>query len=133
MTTRVGLLTSVAILLLAAGVARAQSAPTCTFDPATARVTVSVNGQDARLKAVAWNGKILLNDVACAGATVFNTDSIQVNGSPGRFFSLIGKFEPGLTPEATGGSEIEISYAADHGYLTVELTRRPDRLIFTSD
>jgi Ca2+-binding RTX toxin-like protein len=131
MTGRVGLLTCVAILLLAAGVAQAQS--TCSFDPATARVTVSVNGLDARLKAVAWNGKILLNDVACAGATVFNTDSIQVNGSTGRFFSLIGKFEPGLTPEATGGSEIEISFAPDDGYLTIELTQRPDRLVFTSD
>jgi len=135
-TGRVGLLTCVAILLLAAGVARAQSAPTCTFDPATARVTVSVNGLDARLKAVRWSGKIWLNDVACAGATVFNTDSIQVNGSPGYDpVTLIGRFEPGLTPEATSGSEIEISFALGGAGDAVffELSPRRDVLVFTSD
>ena len=75
-----GVLTCAGIVVLTGGVARAQSAPTCAFDPATAHVTVSVNGLDAHLQAVASSGDIWLNGVPCAGATVFNTDSIEVNG-----------------------------------------------------
>jgi len=141
MRRRHSLLSCAAIVLLWAGIARAQSAPTCAFDPTTARVTVSVDGLDARLQAVASSGEIWLNGVWCAGATIFNTDSIQVNGGTrGDEVTLGGTFAPGLTPEATGGSEIEISFAlgtreAGGGYdmVVVNLSPQNDWLMFMSD
>lgn len=136
MTRRIRFLTCCAIVLVTAGVARAQSASTCAFDPATARVTVSVNGLEARVQAVAASGEIWLNGASCGGATVFNTDTIQVNGSGSNDeVELSGKFVPGLTPEPTGGSEIEISFALGTSmeHVIVKLGPRRDRLVFTSD
>src|SRR6187401_3346298 len=92
--------------------ARAQSAPTCSFDPGAAAITVAVNGMQANLRVVGATGEIQLNGASCEGATVVNTDSIQVNGgSLGDTVTLAGSFEPGLTPEADGDSEIEIAFA----------------------
>ena len=127
-----------AILLLCAWAdhAAAQSAPTCSFDPATAAVTVTVNGQGAELRAPVGTGEILLDGVSCGGATVFNTDAIQVNGSGfADAVTLAGKFAPGLTPEADGSSEIEIAFALGDGsdHVILNLTRNRDVLTFTSD
>jgi hypothetical protein len=49
--------------------------------------------------------------------------------------SLVGTFAPGLTPEAIGGSEIEISFALGdrNDYVIVNLSARRDQLVFTSD
>ncbi|HEU5057405.1 MAG TPA: hypothetical protein VFU21_12800 [Kofleriaceae bacterium] len=130
-----------AILLACAwaGRAEAQSAPTCAFDPATAAVTVTVDGQAAELRAPVGTGEILLDGVSCGGATVLNTDSIQVNGgSLSDSVTLVGRFAPGLTPEASGGSEIEIAFALGESSgpwdgVTLTLTQRRDVLTFTSD
>ncbi len=134
MTGRTALLACCGVVLLAPDDAQAQTAPTCAFDLAAARVTVTVDGLAAHLRAFVASGEIRLNGEPCGGATVFNTDAIQVNGSPvwSDTVSLRGSFAPGLTPEPTGGSEIEISFA-DVDWLVVDLTPRNDRLIFTSD
>ena len=133
---RAGFLCCIATLWLWAGVAQAQSAPTCQFDQGAAAVTVSVTGGRARLRAVASTGEIRLNGDACAGATVFNTDTIQVNGGTvDDEVSLSGTFAPGLTPEATGGSEIEISFALGgfNDMIVVNLGGGGDQVVFTSD
>jgi hypothetical protein len=77
-------------------------AATCAFDAAAAAVTVTVNGQLANLAAKRTTGEILLNGAPCAGATVLNTDSIQVSGgSTSDTVSLTGRFEPdGATDDA---------------------------------
>jgi Ca2+-binding RTX toxin-like protein len=129
---------SLTILLVWAwtGRAEAQTAPTCSFDPVAAAVTVSVNGQDAHLGVDRVTGAIRLELVPCGDATVFNTNIIQVNGgalSDNVFLS--GSFAPGLTPEADGASEIEISFALGDGYddAVFNLTRGRDVFTFTSD
>jgi len=122
---------------LAAGPeAQAQSAPTCSFDTATATLTVSANGNPARLRVVRATGEILLNLAPCAGATVLTTDSIQVNGgSLPDTVTLTGAFEPGLTPEADGSSEIEFSFALGGGFdhAVVYLGTGNDRATFSTD
>ncbi len=69
-------------LLIVSGSAQAQSAPTCSFDAATAAVTIAVDGITANVSRTAA-GVIRLNGVACGGATVTNTDTIQIAASPG--------------------------------------------------
>jgi hypothetical protein len=100
--------------MVAAGPAWAQSAPTCAFDAAT--VTITVNGQIARVQAHRPSGEIRLNGVACGAATLATTDLIQVNGGAlADTVTLTGTFTPGLTAEADGASEIEIAVALGGG------------------
>jgi len=114
---------------------RAQSAATCSFDPGTATVTVSVNARPAALRAVKSTGAIELNHASCGGATVNNTDSIQVQGGAlPDSVSLSGTFVPGLTSEATGDSEIEISFALGDrdDTVTVNQSGGDNRVILTT-
>jgi Ca2+-binding RTX toxin-like protein len=88
--------------------ARAQTASTCSFNAATAVVTVTVDGVAATLSR-SGNGVIRLNSVPCGDATTLNTDRIVIRGGALRdIVSLSGTFEPGRTPEADGFSEVEI-------------------------
>jgi Ca2+-binding RTX toxin-like protein len=124
---------AVCLFTLSPAGAWAQSAATCVFDPGTAAVTVALHGIDAQLRA-APSGNILLDGVSCSGATVTNTDSVQIL-STGTFLpervSLSGTFAPGRTPEATGVSEIEISLSlAAFDDLVVLLGGGADRLRF---
>jgi len=128
---------SVAILLVwaSAGTARAQSAATCSFDPGTATLTVNVNGISARLLAAKSSGEIRLDGGACGGATVTNTDSIQVNGGAlSDELTLNGNFAPGLTAEADASSEIEILFALGGGsdYVNVNLSSASNKLFLTA-
>jgi len=121
-----------------AGAARAQSPATCSFDQGTATVTVTVNVTPATVRAVKATGEIHVDGQPCGAATVNNTDTIQVNGNTSTqpdTVSFTGSFAPGLTPEGTGGSEIEI-YSTLRGNgdeLVVFLTARDDRLRFASN
>ena len=132
---RSGLIASFALSFLETSVARAQGTPpTCSFDADTATVTVTVNGKTARVQAIAASDEIRLNGVACGGATVNNTDSIAVNGGAlADEVTLTGGFEPGLTAESDGTSEIEIAFALGAGSdtLTVNLSPFSDRVTFT--
>jgi len=113
----------------------AQAAATCAFDPAAGVLTVSVAGGSTRLDAVNGSGEILVNGSACDGATVDNTDTIQVNGGSLRDEVVLrGRFVPGLTPEADGASEIEISFALGDNLDTAVLyfTKGNDHVLFTS-
>jgi Ca2+-binding RTX toxin-like protein len=93
--------------LLCQADARAQTAATCSFNAATAQVTVTVDGIGATVSRTG-GGSIRLNGVGCGGATTLNTNRIVIRGGALRdVVSLSGTFEPGLTVE-TGISEIEI-------------------------
>lgn len=126
---------SAALCLCAFGPAAAwgQSAATCVFDPGAAAVTVALHGIDAQLRA-APSGNILLDGTSCGGATVSNTDSVQIVADTpfvSERISLSGTFAPGLTPEATGVSEIEISVGLESfDDLVVLLRGGADRLRF---
>ena len=89
------------------GQARADGPATCSFDSATATVTVVMDGVPTVLKRTA-DGAIRLDDVACSGATVFNTDTILVEGTPFDVVSIEGDFAPGKSPDL-GRSEIEFT------------------------
>ena len=87
--------------------ARAQTAATCSFNAATALVTVTVDGMAATVSRTG-GGVIRLNGVACGEATTLNTNRIVIRGGALRdVISMSGVFEPGLTAE-TGASEIEV-------------------------
>ncbi len=106
MTRKLRLLTGVAVVLMGAGTAHAQSAATCSFNPDTHVLTVGVNGLTAAMTISA--GQIRLNGVNCTGATVTSTDLIQVNGGdlvdP---VTVTGDYRPGFTTEGAGTDEIE--------------------------
>src|SRR5688572_9106884 len=104
---RLAQLTIIACVWLSVGTARAQSAPTCSFNAETATLTVEVNGDPATITRTG-PGQIRVNGVACTGATVTTTDFIQVNG--GALLdqvTITGDFSPGATVEVEGTSEIE--------------------------
>lgn len=128
-------LSSVAFTLVAAGVAHAQSAPICDLQPETGVLTVTVDRQLARLTAET-SGEVTLNDAPCDGATVDNTERIDiVGGALDDRVTLEGRFEPGRTPEVDGASEIEISFALGNGSedkVTMNLANGGTHLVFTS-
>ena len=116
------------------GSARAQSAPTCSFDPATATVTVNVNGGHVDVVA-SWTGRIHVNGGPCGGATVTSTDTILINGMAERdLVHLRGSFVPGKTGETDGASEIEISFALGDRFDTalVQFEDDRERIVLTS-
>lgn len=116
------------------GEAGAQTAPTCSFDPGTATLAVTVDGVAAALS-VGGAGAIRLNGAICPGARVTTTDAIAVNGGAlADSVSLTGSFAPGLTPEGTGGSEIEILLALGGGAdeVVVNLSGAADLLTFSA-
>ena len=92
--------------------APAVAVPTCTFEAQTGVVTVVVGTGETAV--VARSGEaITLDGVACDTATVTTTDSIVVDGTAGGVNVTLdlsgGPFEPGMTPEPDGTSEIEIT------------------------
>ena len=93
--------------LLAHTDARAQTETTCVFNPATAVVTIRVDGLPTTVTRTSL-GVIRVNSVPCGGATTANTDRILIRGGALRdIVTLVGDYQPGLTPEE-GLSEIEI-------------------------
>jgi Ca2+-binding RTX toxin-like protein len=109
-STRLGLLTIGATVVLSAATAQAQSAPTCSFDGPSATLTITVDRQTAAVT-LAGGGQIRLNNVNCAGATTSTTDLIMVNGGVlDDVVTFTGSYAPGLTPEGDASSEIEIVF-----------------------
>lgn len=98
---------------LGAGPARGQ---TCSFDAASATLSVETSSRRTYITAVASTGAIELNGAPCGDATVLTTDRIQVTGTDGVDpIRLSGRFEPGMTPEVDGTSEIEIAMTLGYG------------------
>ena len=114
--------------------ATASAAPTCTYDATTATVELALDAPAAngaytlarRLNAIGWlDGRPTPGAAfrACPGATVTNTDTIDVTGTvdaddlvidlANRFPLSPGGFAPGRTAEADGSSEIEITVDLD--------------------
>lgn len=115
MSTRLGLLTIGATVVLSAATARAQSAPTCSFDGPSATLTITVDRQTAAVT-LAGGGQIRLNNVDCTGATTATTDLIMVNGGVlDDVVTFTGSYAPGLTAEGDASSEIEIVFNLGDG------------------
>lgn len=134
MSTRLGLLTIGGIIVLSAAPARAQSAPTCSFDGPSATLTVTVNGQNATITRTSA-GQIRLNGASCTGATTTTTDLIMVNGGTfGDVVTVTGAYEPGLTAEGDGASEIEFVFSLGDGLDNVRINFAgvPQTVTFTA-
>lgn len=90
----------------------ARAAPTCAFDAQTGIMTVLVGTGETAVLARSGDA-ITLDGVGCDTATVTTTDSIVVDGSAGGANVTLdlsgGPFEPGMTPDPDGTSEIEIT------------------------
>jgi Ca2+-binding RTX toxin-like protein len=122
------------VIWAAAGTAEAA---TCSFDPGTATATVVAGiGTTTKLLAVKVSGEIRVNGLACGSATVTNTDTILVRGGDraAEIVTITGSFAPGLTPEADGASEIEISVdlGGETDWLTVYLGSGNNKLTLTA-
>ena len=127
----VGFGVGVGVLVGATSHARAQAAPTCTFESTTATVFVDANGQLATVS-VGSSGAIRLDGVPCEEATVTNTDLIRIDAAEGGTAAIDnpGKFVPGLTPESEGASEIEMDVRLE---AVINLTNGADALIFSTN
>jgi Ca2+-binding RTX toxin-like protein len=121
-----------ALISIPAGIARAQSAPSCSFEAGT--LTVMIDGISATLTA-SGAGAIELDGVPCGQATTTATDLIQVNGGAlADKLTLTGSFAPGATAEPSGTSEIEILLALGAGSdtLAVKYGNTADTVTFTA-
>jgi len=106
-------------MCLPAGLARAQSAASCSFDAGT--LTVTLDGIAASLS-VDGAGAIELNGQPCGQASTTTTDLVQVSGGAlADKLTLSGTFAPGATAEPSGTSEIEIVLALGAGSDTLEV------------
>jgi Ca2+-binding RTX toxin-like protein len=123
----------VAALVLLVALPSAAGAASCTHDEASGTVDALVSGETASFS-VGLLGQIQLDGIPCEGATVTTTDRISVTGVPGAGEVVVmdlsgGPFEPGMTPEAQGRSEIEVAVEAggDPGdLLTIAGTGGPE-------
>ncbi|HEU0035963.1 MAG TPA: multicopper oxidase domain-containing protein [Kofleriaceae bacterium] len=96
--------------------------PTCSFDAASATLTVTMNSQSGTL--LASSGTIKIGTTICSTTTT--TDTIVVNGSG--MLTIRGDFAPGKTAEPSGLSEIEfqinnnsVTFDFDAGADTVKI------------
>jgi Ca2+-binding RTX toxin-like protein len=83
----------------------------CSFDAGSATARVDATGITTLTIARAAGGQIQVNGANCGAATVTNTNTIKVFGDgAGQTVNVdvTGGLGPGLTPEATGSSEIEL-------------------------
>jgi Ca2+-binding RTX toxin-like protein len=124
-----------AALLATLPVATASAAVICSYDAASAVVTVTLDAGDSTT--ISRNGTAIeVGGVACDSADVTNTDSIQISGAAGFGTVTIslagGQFAPGKTAEAKGASEIEFTVDAGGaaGSVQVQGSNAHDVLVF---
>jgi Ca2+-binding RTX toxin-like protein len=94
-----------ALALLAFSPAAAQAAPDCTFDPATATVTLSVTANVTTAIIVGADGTITARSLGtsdCGGATTTTVDTILIQPGPGGGLQeagvdLLGPLSPGAS------------------------------------
>jgi Ca2+-binding RTX toxin-like protein len=116
----------------------ASAAPTmtCRFDAdaGVVRIDMPLGDDIAIVSRKPGGDAIWVSGDGCGGATVGTTDRIRVVGSPGAQFLVIdlthGFLGPGRTSEATGVSEIEITFAGGLGndVVRIEGGPGPDRI-----
>jgi Ca2+-binding RTX toxin-like protein len=125
-------------LLLWLGLAKpAEAVVTCAVNAGTA--TVTLGSSDTASLSVGGARQINVNGAQCGGtATTSTIDAIVVNGSTGNETLNLdhggGAFAPGLTPEPTGTSEIELTVNLSTGtdVLTLVGGSGPDMFMFGS-
>ena len=109
-------------------------AATCASGGGT--MTVALNAAETATVSTSA-GALTLNNIPCAGgATVSNTNTVTINGNTGNETAVIdlsnGPLGPGLTPEGSGVSEIEINAALQLGSgdrVTVNGSSSADQLV----
>jgi Ca2+-binding RTX toxin-like protein len=114
----------VALLVTLGAAGSASAAVSCTYSSAAHKVTVtlSANGDIVGLSRSAGSPAVINTNVgSCGGATVLNTDSVEiVDTSGGSTTAAVGLFEgqlaPGLTPEPGTSSEIELNVDLGSGF-----------------
>jgi hypothetical protein len=117
--------------------APAQAAFSCSYDPLSSTLTVTTD-ESASLHRSADSFVLYVpnhGDNACGGATIHNTDQIEVQGTPAISFELDmgdGAFAPGATPEADRSSEIEVD-VHDPGTLQLALPPARTSLLYAGD
>jgi hypothetical protein len=116
---------------------------TCAYDPATHTATLVQNAPDTQyeMQITRSGDDIVFRDVTgsdpyhlCAGATVLNTDRLNIVGGNRTSVHIdesSGRLAPGFTPEPTGMSAIAIAISStgDPSHLTVTGTRTADNNI----
>jgi Ca2+-binding RTX toxin-like protein len=99
-------------------------------------MTVALNANETATVSTSA-GALTLNNVPCpGGATVSNTNTVTINGNIGNETAVIdlsnGPLGPGLTPEGSGVSEVEINAALQLGSgdrVTVNGSGSADQLV----
>jgi Ca2+-binding RTX toxin-like protein len=122
-------------LMVSENQAAAQVAATCSFQSTTATLFVTIGSGDNAAPgtlSVAPSGAIRLDGTPCEEATVNNTDLIDVDGGGVLVLNNPSRFVPGLTPEATGTSEIEIKVDGSIPRVDVNLTPSADTLTLST-
>jgi hypothetical protein len=124
------ILPCVALIGLLPSPARAAS---CTFDPSTATVSVSV-GSDTTTLSVS-SGNLMADGSQCGSATVTNTDTIDVSATAGTLVIDLsgGPFAPGQKAESSGQSEIEFTGNLGSGTLRIDGSDGADTIAAGTD
>jgi len=125
--------------LMWAGVA---AADVCTYDPAMASVSISVSGVATKQvdnELSVTGGQLTWEGQPCSGATVSNTDTVNVTGTGGNDDFWVdlagGQLAPGVAAEPDGISEIEIhvNLAGGNDLTGVDGTGGNDTLVLAPD
>jgi Ca2+-binding RTX toxin-like protein len=122
--------------LLATGLVLPAVAEAATCASGAGTMTVSLNANEVATVSTS-SGALTLNNLPCpGGATVSNTNTVTINGNTGSETAVIdlfnGPLSPGLTPEGSGVSEIEINAALGLGTgdrVTVNGSTAADQLV----
>ena len=119
-----------ALIGLVPSAARAAS---CTFDPSTATVSVSVGSDTTTLSVL--SGNLMADGSQCGSATVTNTDTIEVSATGGTLVIDLsgGPFAPGQTQESSGQSEIEFTGNLGSGTLRIDGSDGADTIAAGTD
>jgi hypothetical protein len=107
----------------------------CSYDPNSHTVTIQTEPPEFEFRLRndlrVLDSQIMYQRSPCSGATVTNTDTINLLGVPdGEFFNIHGPFAPGFSPEADGLPEIEIMISlAGEDYVTLYGTNQADAIV----
>jgi hypothetical protein len=85
----------------------------CSYIPSGHLVQLDLTGGETAKVMRDISGHIIVNQVNCGNASVFNTDTIVVNGDASNQWLIIsllnGGFKPGFTDEAGSSDEVEFN------------------------
>jgi Ca2+-binding RTX toxin-like protein len=132
---RLAITAALACVAVSVWAAPAGATITCNYSGGTHTMTVNMTDNNDSVSISRSGATIQWNFAPCnGGPNVTNTDTIVINGAPGRQYVNIyltgGPFEPGFTAEGAGTSEIEFQGSLQDGnnFVYIEGTAGPDTL-----